>query len=141
VEWPATNFSSADDPIDICILGPDPFGETLDEIVKDKLVNGRHLDVRRLQNVSQAEGCEVAFMNAAEAKTRPQRGKELSWGVLTVSDGKDFARDGGIVSLVMQQNRIGFEINVEAADHAGLKISSKLLSLATIVHDEPGGKN
>jgi hypothetical protein len=141
VEWPPTNFSSPTDPIDICVLGPDPFGEALDDIVKDKVISGRHLQVRRLHEVSQSNGCEVVFVNAIEARSKPQHSKELTWGILTISDGKDFSRDGGIVTLVMQQNRIGFEINLDAADHSGLKISSKLLSLATIVHEEPGMRN
>jgi hypothetical protein len=141
VEWPPQNFSSPTDSIDVCILGPDPFGEALDEMVKDKVVSGRPLQVRRLREPAQAGGCELVFVNAIEARNKVHLSKELNWGMLTVSDGKDFARDGGIVTLVMQQNRVGFEINVDAADHAGLKISSKLLSLATIVHDDPAGKN
>jgi hypothetical protein len=141
VEWPPQNFASPTDSIDVCILGPDPFGEAIDEMVKDKLVSGRRLQVRRLREAAQASGCEVVFVNAIEARNKVQLSKELSWGMLTVSDGKDFAHQGGIVTLVMQQNRVGFEINVEAADRAGLKISSKLLSLATIVRDDPAGKN
>ena len=57
--------------------------------------------------------------------------------VLTVGDTESFARRGGVVNLVKRENKIKFEINVEAAREAELKISSKLLKLARIVSKTP----
>ena len=54
---------------------------------------------------------------------------------MTVGNAPGFTRQGGIINFIMQDNRVRFEINPEAADRAGLRISSKLLQLATIVHD------
>ena len=51
--------------------------------------------------------------------------------VLTVSDADDFTKQGGIIQLRLVDRKIRFEINVDAAERAGLNISSKLLSLAT----------
>ena len=56
--------------------------------------------------------------------------------MLTVSDMERFAHRGGIITLLTIQDRIRFEINVEAARRSGVKISSKLLKLANIVTNE-----
>ncbi len=53
--------------------------------------------------------------------------------VLTVGETDRFAQSGGMINFVLEENRVRFEINVEAADRAGLKISSKLLELAHVV--------
>jgi hypothetical protein len=59
--------------------------------------------------------------------------------VFTVGDRKDFAKRGGIAQLILERDRMRFAINVSAAMRAGLTLSSRLLSLATIVRDGDGG--
>lgn len=141
VEWPPANFTSANDPIHICVLGSDPFGNSLEDVVKNKVAAGRHLQVRHPQSVAEAGGCEMVFMDAHESRDKAQLARELHWGVLTVGEDRNFAHAGGVVNFITRQNHIAFEINIDAADRAGLRISSKLLSLATIVRDQSPGKD
>src|SRR5437660_427799 len=63
VEWPATAFADADSPLEICILGKDPFGRLIDDVVQGESVNGRHLVVRRITEPPPAQRCQVLFMD------------------------------------------------------------------------------
>jgi YfiR/HmsC-like len=138
VEWPPGSFSGIDAPIRLCLLGADPFEGSLEQVVQDKLAGGRRLQVEHPLNASKARGCHILFVSSLEGK--PDRALlhgGYGPGVLTVGETSDFTRAGGVIDFVQQQNRVAFEINLEAADRAGVKISSKLLSLARIVRDNP----
>ena len=139
VEWPGPD--PANDPINLCVVGDDPFGSLLDQMVKGKLANGRAMEIRRISPGVKFERCQIAFIAASERKRLPALLESLGHaGVLTVGETDDFARGGGIISFFLDNNHVRLEVNVDAADRAGLKISSKLLSLAKIVRDPSGGK-
>ncbi len=136
VEWPTTAFGSAQSPIAICILGEDPFGRDMDEVVRGQLAGDRTLAVKRLSQVQQEKNCHMLFVSAAE-KERMERvlGALRNAPTLTVGEGDDFAAAGGMIGLLIEDNKIRFEVNLDAAERAGLKISSKLLKLAKNVHE------
>jgi hypothetical protein len=121
-------------PLRICILGRDPFGEELRNITKEKTVSGRKLQIDQLVDLQQARACQIVFIASSE---RAQL-KEILEGlqganVLTVADTKGFAEQGGMINFVLENDRVQFEVNRKAAEQAGLKISSKLLSVAKLV--------
>ena len=60
-------------------------------------------------------------------------------GVLLVGESEHFAQEGGVIGFCLEQNKVRFEINVEAAGKAKLKISAKLLALAKTVIGHPKG--
>lgn len=131
IEWPETAFASADSPIVICIAGKDPFGSMLDQQVAGQRVAGRPLVVRRIGAISAAGGCQIVYLGEPADQTSPQS-LEIFRGqpVLTVSDGAARASDRGVINLVVDHNRVRFEIDARAAEQDHLAISSKLLSLA-----------
>lgn len=137
VQWPTTAFSQPDSPIVIGILGDDPFGATLDRIVADKKINGRALVVRRLKwsrDFKDVKDCNILFVSSSEKEhidTVVEMMKQLP--ILTIGDAPGFARRGGIMNFTLEDNKVRFEVNVEAAKHADLTISSRLLTLAKIV--------
>jgi len=136
VDWPAETFSRQDAPFVIGILDREPFGDVLEQVVRGKTVDGRSLEVRRLKRPEEGAGCQIVFVGARETSVLPALLRELgASAVLTVGDTERFTRQGGMVNFVVQDNRVRFEINMDAARRAGLKISSKLLQLATIVQD------
>jgi hypothetical protein len=138
VEWPHEAGEGKGDPVSICIVGDDPFGNLLDDSIKDKAVGGRKLVVRRLKVGQNVKDCQIAFISSSEKlhiRTFLEGLKGAS--VLTVGEMEGFATLGGVINFTMQESRVRFEVNVEAAERAELKISSKLLNLATIV-TEPG---
>lgn len=133
VEWPSDAFGDAHAPFILCVLGEDPFGQALDVLMK-KTSQARRLLVQRVRQVKEAESCHVLFISASEKDHVAQALSSLATrSLLTVSDIEGFAQDGGIVEFVERENKIRFAINVRAANKAGIRISSKLLSLALIV--------
>ncbi len=131
VEWPAVAFKGPEDPITICVLGQNPFGTTLDDVVRDKTVANRSFVVRGVLNAQQANTCQIVFVSASERK----RFRLLLDGfkgrsILTVGEADDFTANGGIINFKLKDARVRIEIDAGAADRAGLRISSKLLSLA-----------
>lgn len=134
VQWPPESFPDEDQPFVIGILGDDPFGPILDRVVQGKLVNGRKLVVWRSDTLTQLRGAHLVFISRSERGRLRQVLRELAGKpILTVSEIDGFARLGGMINFRMQGDRVRFEINPEAVRAAGLKMSSKLLSLATIV--------
>jgi hypothetical protein len=131
-DWPPTAFAAPDSPIAICILGKDPFGHAIDELVQGEVVNGRKVVVRRMSQLPAAHTCQVVFTQ--------QSGKEaaaalsgLGPGVLTVGEGESFVREGGIIAFLIESRHVRFDIDQKAAEVAELKLSSKLLAVARTV--------
>jgi hypothetical protein len=134
VEWPPQAFNSASDPIVICVAGQSPFGTSLEEAVSGKSLAGRRLVVREISAVGSKCNCQILFVTAAERKRFHSAVGELrDSAVLTVGDTPGFTRDGGVINFRLEDGKVRFEINVEAAEQEHLHISSKLLSLAEIV--------
>ncbi len=137
VEWPATAFAQADSPIVIGVLGDDIFGATLDRVVADKKINGRGFIVKRLKwsrDFKDFKGCNILFVSSSEKEHVDSVVEAMkSLPVLTIGDEPGFARRGGIINFTLEENKVRFEVNVEAAKRADLTISSRLLTLARIV--------
>ena len=140
VEWPAEAFADANSPLTYCTIGEDSFGGALDESVNGKSIGNRRLQVKHVKEPGQIAGCQVLFIAAGEKK---RHGEELAIAskrpVLTVGETDGFATEGGIIGFCREQNKIRFEINLDAAGKAQLKISAKLLSLAKTVIGSPRG--
>jgi hypothetical protein len=134
VDWPSSAFVEDDAPLVICVLGADPFGSYLDELVRGELVNNRRLMVRRFHTSEDVKGCQVLFVSRSESKNLDKAlasGKGMD--ALTVSDVDGFAERGGIIQLTTEGGKIRLKINVLAAKASSLVISSKLLRSAEIV--------
>jgi len=129
VEWPRP---SQDAPFTICILGEDPFGTTLDQIVLGEAVNGRKIAVRRIEQLHPS--CRVLYISEFErnaAKVIAAAGP----GVLTVGEGEQFVRDGGMIGFVIVNRRVRFDINHRTALRSSLRVSSRLLGVARTVSE------
>jgi YfiR/HmsC-like len=134
VEWPPGSFSDASAPLRICVLGRTPFGQELRDITDEKTVNGRKLEVHQVVDLQQARTCHILFIAPADRVQLKQILEGLQGAsVLTVGDIKGFAEQGGMINFVLDNDRVLFEVNRKAAEQAGLKISSKLLSVAKFV--------
>lgn len=138
VEWPPGTFANANDPIGICIVGQNPFGSTLENMVQGKRVGDRMFAVRRLADTQQASQCQILFIGATEWKrTRTLLDGVKSTGVLTVGESDDFTALGGIINFRLDGPRVRIQVDLQTAEHARLRISSKLLSLAEIAKKQP----
>jgi hypothetical protein len=133
-EWPSNTFTNTTEPFVIGVLGRDPFGSSLDTIFRGKTLEGRPISIVRFSGVREVHGCHLLFIPASEEARLPSILSHLSsQPVLTVGDSAHFAWRGGIIGLVNHGEEIHFEINLEAAKKARLKLSSKLLRLAETV--------
>jgi hypothetical protein len=132
IEWPPETFSDAGSPFVICVLGKDPFGHVLDQLAEGEKVAGRPLEIRRVSASPLPKACQIIFIGGAE-KDHPAVPMGLGPGVLTVGEGESFAHAGGIISFVIDNRRVRFDINQSAAERALLKLSSKLLNVARSV--------
>jgi hypothetical protein len=134
VEWPAQAFRTSTDPIAICVVGQNLFGSALNDAVSGKTVDGRTFLIRQISGDQTASGCQILFISSSERKRfHAILGEIKTAGVLTVGETDDFAVEGGIINFKIEDGRVCFQVNVDAADQARLRISSKLLSLAQIV--------
>src|SRR6201988_2183540 len=137
VEWPSAAFAQPDSPIVIGILGTDPFGTIIDKIVQDKKVGARGFVVKRLKwgaDLKELSTCKILFVGASE-RAHIDELVQIVKGlpILTVGETPGFAQHGGVIRFVLEDNRVRFEVNVEAAHQAALTISSRLLTLARII--------
>jgi hypothetical protein len=130
VEWPPDSFASADSPVTICIQGKDRFGRTLDQIVEGETAGPRRVAVERVRRP--AADCQVLFISDDDRNISAALSGSAR-GVLTVGEGEEFVRQGGIIAFVIENRRVRFEINQGAAAKAGIKISSRLLGIAKTV--------
>lgn len=141
VEWPQNTFSQPDSPIVIGILGTDPFGSIIDQIVQDKKIGGRGFVVKRLKwgaDLKDLKECKILFVGASERAHIDELLQIVRWlPILTVGETPGFAERGGVIRLVLEDNKVRFEVNVDAARQSGLTISSRLLTLARIIQQTP----
>ncbi len=140
VRWPANNSNA--DSIAICVLGKDPFGDVLDSTVTGASISGKKITVKRIVSAPDISKdiapCSILFVSVSEeARLAPLLAAAQRQGMLTVSDIPHFAERGGIIGLVMQENRIRFEVNRGAAEQSHVALSSELLKVAVRVIDKP----
>jgi len=133
-DWPDSAFASATAPIVIGIVGEDPFGTTMDNVVRGEVVRDRKLVVKRLRADEDLQSCHVLFISRSEKERVPAVLKRVKGHpILMVGDTTDFAEKGGMVGLVLANESVKLEVNQGATEQAGLQISAKLLKLARIV--------
>lgn len=132
-EWPAPK-GGTNTPMILGILGEDPFEGALDKVAKGKTISGRQIQVIRYRNTNEARGAHLLFIATNDRRRATHAASTLAGsGVLTVGQTEDFAENGGMIGFKTVDDRVRFEINPKAAEKEGIKISSKLLSLATKV--------
>lgn len=131
VEWPPEVFADTNSPMVVGVLGKNVFGNNLEKIIRDRKVNNRSFQFRNYTSITEVTNCQILFISASEKNEFPKIVSALhNASVLTVSETDGFIEAGGMINFMFQNNNIRFQISDEAAKKAGLKISSKLLSLA-----------
>lgn len=118
ITWPDL---SAGAPVTVCVMGEDPFGRKLEQAAAAAHVAVRHV-------AAADAGCQLLFLGeGGEGAVEALRGKP----VVTVTDSG--LRVHGVISFVIDDNHVRFDIDDAAAQADGLAISSKLLGLAHAV--------
>jgi YfiR/HmsC-like len=129
-DWPA----EVGTPLNLCILGPDPFGDEINDL-QGKAVGNRTLAVQRKAANQPISGCHIVFITAQAMRRLPRVLDEIrDRPILTVADSEGAAKRGVVLNMAVTQNRVTFEASQAAARASRLTLSSKLLRLATEVH-------
>jgi len=138
VDWPENSAKNPGELL-VCVAGHDPFGSALD-IIKGKLAGDSQIQVERIPKGGNPSRCQILFISDSERNSvEALLSKLRNQPILTVSNMENFNRIGGIIQFRLVEYKIRFSINNEAAQQAGLNISSKLLRLATNVGENSGG--
>jgi hypothetical protein len=134
VDWPSASAATPGSFV-VGVLGADAFAETVERAVAGKTVGGHEVVVRRVRSVSGAQACRILFVGSAAPAASSRVLAELEEKhVLTVTDA-DRPGGGGVIRFFVEDRRVRFEVDLDAADRAGLKISSRLLSVARVVRE------
>ena len=143
IQWPAGAFADSSSPIVIGILGEDPFGNSLDQVVSQRQAQGRSLRIERYQSLAEIKHCHLLFISRSEANHQGELLKTIAdWVFATVGESADFTRDGGQIRFFFTSNQtIKIEVNPDAAQRAGIFISSRIMKIARIYQpaDRPKG--
>ncbi len=119
----------------IGLIGNTPLDEVL-ETSRGKIIKGRPLEVRRIRSLDQLGCCQVLFIASSERYRLASLLAEANRrGILTISDMRDFSRQGGMVQLVTLNNRITFDLNQGAARKAAISFGTQLLKLANDIRN------
>src|SRR5665213_2368272 len=130
IDWPTETSTNDKPPFIIGVLGDNPFGNNLEQIIAGKQINERPVSVQFFHTAAEATNCQILFISKSEKKHFSEIIKSLHGiAILTVSETDQFIESGGMINFVEADSKIRFQINDKAAQAAGLKISSKLLGL------------
>jgi hypothetical protein len=131
VEWPEQDFGEAGRSIVIGVIGSTVIRDELEKIVRGRKVNGRDITVHLLETIPDSPSVDLLFITAeGEARLAVKLDQPALAGVLTVGESKQFAARGGMITFILEGDRVRFEINQGSAERSGLKISAQLLKLA-----------
>jgi len=134
IRWPRSAFTNSQAPFNICILGEDPFQQGINVMVENEEVKGHAVKIQRLDNVKNADRCQILFISQSERFDLDQILSSLQQRpILTVSDMKNFVTQGGMIQFFEQNRRVRFYIAIDTLKEAGLKASVNLLRIAKIV--------
>lgn len=133
-EWPADSRQAQAPAVSICVLGRDPFGNVLETAVAGRSVGGRPIVIQRVPAADELAACHVLFIATSESSRLARILDGLAGQpVLTVGECDGFARQGGVIGLIVEDNSARFEVNLQAAQQNRLLLSSKLLAVARTV--------
>jgi|ERR1700733_11881793 len=141
VDWPPEKPPGTDHSLVLCTLGEDPFQGMLEGTVGGKAIGNRILRIRHLGEPQGMQACQIVFLGRAQSKRIPMLVATLhNAPVLTVGETAGFLDAGGMIDFLLEDNKLRFEVNLDAAESADLKIGSRLLVLAQRVVGESHGK-
>jgi hypothetical protein len=138
-QWPDVAFPDATAPFVIAILGRDPFGKFLDDLVVGEQTHGRRIVVRHASRVEELVSAHLVYVSASEqAQVRRVVAALRGKPILTVGEeiGAGYTALGGLIGFSTERGNIKIRINLDAARAVGLSISAKLLRVATVTRTQ-----
>jgi hypothetical protein len=141
VDWPSSSGPRPDRPLTIAIVGEGSVADATASLLEGKRVSVHPLHVVRVKPGSPLPEVHAVFITGAEQKEAQRTLARMAGApVLTIGDDEHFAARGGMIGLYVEDRRVRFEVNTDAADAQGLRVSSRLLALARLVRSSASGQ-
>ena len=134
IDWPEATLRSGQ-PITLCVIGADPFGEVLNNAASQQQSRGRQIVIRRLSSLSQINACHVAYVGGPAREVTSALSAVRGKPIVTITDAR-VSTTKGILHFQVVAGKVKFDINAAAAKRSGVTISSHLLGLARVVQSE-----
>lgn len=137
VDWPAAKTGDGAAPFIVGVVDSDDMeaalGKAVGKTSGTKPPVGRSIAIRRISGVEGIEQCHAVFVGGSDRKRVQAILQAIgTQPILTIGESDKFLSSGGMVGLVVKDDRIQVEVNLAAAQSAGLTVSSRLLRIATI---------
>jgi hypothetical protein len=134
VDWPETASRRSDDPLVVAIIGESPTADAVATFLSTKRVGDRPVVIRRLAWDQSLAGVQAAFVSEGDMrKLRRVFDAAATGAILSIGESQGFAAHGGVIGLLVENRKVRFDIDTDAADAARLRISSKLLALGRVI--------
>jgi hypothetical protein len=133
IEWPERAFTGPRTPIEICVFAPNPFGESLDRALDDETVSGRPVSTRDVRTPADSAGCHMLFVPQGSESRAAAIMHNAGPYTLTIGESHRFEELGGAVSFVLEGGRVRFNVNLKPVEERGVRISARMLKLASRV--------
>jgi hypothetical protein len=138
VQWPATNSAGVEvaqtNEFRIGVVDVSNAHSVLSSALNGKQVMHRRVVIERVETPTAAARCNLLFVTRNPTKqAKEMLAHVAAKPVLTVGETPGFAIQGGCINLVPHEHRLRFEVNLDAAAKAGLKVSSQLSAMAIVV--------
>jgi len=139
VQWPPEAFATPDAPVVIAVAGAARLAADLAQIANGRTVNGRPVSIRQVRAGDSLSGVHILFIGRADPSLRAQllpRVRMLP--ILVVTETEGALGEGSMINFIMTERRVRFEIALDTAEKSGLRLSSRLLSVAADVRTAGG---
>jgi hypothetical protein len=134
VDWPPGVLINTDSSLILCVFDDEPRRQEFQSTIEGKAIGARVLHVRQISQSQEVQGCNILFLSRDEARRQTAILKSLrGMPILTVGETDNFLSSGGMIRFHLDEDKIRFDINLDGAESSHLKISSRLLLLATSV--------
>ena len=131
VEWPAEALGGPGSPFVIAVSGSEEVAAELEQLVKGRPIFNRPVTVRRMKEGEAVSGMHMLFVAGPDAaRVRAASRGARSRSALLVSEAVGGLEAGSVINFVATDDRVGFEVSIEAAERSGLKVSSRMLGVA-----------
>ena len=136
-EFPASAFADAAAPVVIGVIGADELAAELGRVVAGRTVQSRPIAVKVIRDAEGAGAVHLLFVGGNDrARIRSAIQAAAPGPMLVVSEAGDGLQQGSVINFRVVDERVRFDVSLEAADKNSIKLSSRLLSVANVVHKE-----
>lgn len=133
VEWPADTFVGPDSPYVVAIAGAGEIARELARVANGRRVNNRPIQVRRVKYGDSLAGAHMLYIGAEEEGRLPLWLKAVHrYPILTVTEHEGALKQGSMINFRLIDDRVRFEVSLAAVEQSGVRISSRMLSVALV---------